>query len=123
MNTFKPGQVWTYSTRSGEEGSRIVVCQVETDTKIGEIVHISVNGLRIKNKHAPGGFGSEIGHMPYEGEALRKTVLALESSNGVIPEFESGYQEWKAAFDSGQAGVWTASVSEAIAGMESALNQ
>src|ERR1044071_9362869 len=123
VESFAPGQTWTYKTRAGEESLRIIICRVDTDPKIGEIVHIHMNGLRMKKKHAPGGVGNEIGHMPYESAALRKTVTALESSNGPIPDYKSGYQDWKTAFDNGEAGVFTASVSEVMAGMESALNQ
>jgi hypothetical protein len=120
---FAPGQVWTYNTRPGEEASRIVICRVETDPKLGQIVHIHVNGLRFKNKHAPGGISNEIGHMPYAADALQKSVVKLESTSAVLPSFEDGYQEWRNAFEEGKAGVWTAPVSEAIAGLESALNQ
>lgn len=123
MQPFSSGQVWTYNTRVGEESSRIIVCRVEEDPKLGQIVHIHVNGLRLKNKRAPGGFSDQIGHMPYSGDALRKSVLRLESTGIALPGFEEGYQEWRGAFDQGKAGVWTAPLSEAIAGMESALNQ
>ena len=123
MQTFAPGQVWTYNTRPGEERSRIVICRVETDPKLGEVVHIHVNGVRLKNKHAPGGSSDQVGHMPYSGEALRKSLTKLESTGAALPAFEDGYQEWRGAFDKGKAGVGTAPVSEAIAGTESALNQ
>jgi hypothetical protein len=120
MQPFAPGQVWTYNVRPGEEASRIVICRVETDPKLGEIVHIHVSGLRFKT---PGGWSDQIGHMPYSGEALRKSLTKLESAGDALPTFEDGYQEWRGAFDKGKAGVWTAPVSEAISGMESALNQ
>jgi hypothetical protein len=123
MQPFAPGQVWTYPTRPGEQASRIVVCRVEADPKLGEIVHIHVKGVRLKNKHAPGGSIDEIGHMPYSGDALRKCVTKLESSGAPLPAFEEGYREWRRAFDQHKAGVWTAPVSEAIAGIESGLNQ
>lgn len=123
MQAFAAGQVWAYNARPGEEASRIVVCRVETDPKLGEIVHIHVNGVRLKNKRAPGGSSDQIGHMPYSGEALRKSVTKLESSAGALPPFEDGYQEWRRAFDQGKAGVWTGAVSEALSGMEAALNQ
>jgi hypothetical protein len=122
MQPFSPGQVWTYATRPGEEASRIIICRVESDPKLGEIVHIHVNGLRLKNKRAPGGIGDQVGHMPYSGEALRKTLTKLESTGATLPDFEGGYQQWRAAWDDGKAGVWTASVSDAITGMESAMN-
>jgi hypothetical protein len=50
-------------------------------------------------------------------------VLKLESTSLPLPAFEEGFQEWRNAADKGEAGVWTMPVSEAIAGMESALNQ
>ena len=56
-------------------------------------------------------------------DALRKSATKLESTAAALPDFEDGYQEWRSAFDQGRAGVWTASVPEAITGMESALNQ
>jgi len=123
MQSFAAGEVWTYSTRPGEEASRIVICRVGADPKLGQIVHIHVNGLQFKNKHAPGGSSDQIGHMPYSAEALRKGLTKLESTGAALPAFEDGYQEWRSAFDKGKAGVWTAPVSEAIAGVESALNQ
>jgi hypothetical protein len=82
-----------------------------------------VNGLRLKSKHAPGGVSDQIGHMPYSGEALRKSVTILEATGASLPAFEEGYEQWRSAFEDENAGVWTARVDEAIAGIESALNQ
>jgi len=123
MQPFAAGQVWTYHTRPGEEASRIVICRVEPDPNLGQIVHIHVRGLRLLNKHAPSGSSDTVGHMPYSGEALRKSLTRLESTGTALPAFEDGYQQWRTAFEKGEGGVWTAPVSEAIAGMESALNQ
>jgi hypothetical protein len=123
MSTFASDQIWEYKTRPHEEASRIIICRVESDPKLGEIVHIYVNGVRLKNGRAPGGYNEFIGHMPYSSDALRKFVTKLESSDAQLPPFEDGYREWRSAFDQGKAGVWTAPVSEAITGMEAALNQ
>jgi hypothetical protein len=115
------GQIWCYSTRPGEEASRIIVCRVELDPRAGQIVHIHVSGIKMANARSPGAFIQEIGHMPYSSQALYACLTKLESSGSILPEFEEGYRDWKAAFDAGKAGVWTAPVSEAISGMESAL--
>jgi hypothetical protein len=37
---FKPGQVWSYKTRPGEERSTITILRVESSPKLGMIVHI-----------------------------------------------------------------------------------
>lgn len=123
MQQLKVGQVWTYNTRPGEEASRIVICRVEPDPQIGQIVHIHVKGVRLNSKQAPERLSEQIGHMPYSEEALRKSLKELESTDTALPDFEDGYQQWRSAFDKRKAGVWTAPVSEAISGIESALNQ
>lgn len=116
---FRPGQVWTYQTRPGEEASRIIICRVETEPKLGQIVHIHINGLRIKNKHAPEGITPTVGHMPYTSDALQACVVKLESLGTTLPDFEDGYREWKKA----SGGAWTLPLAEAIAGMEETLNK
>jgi hypothetical protein len=120
MKPFEAGQVWTYGTRMREEASRIVVCRVESDAKLGEVVHIHVKDVRLKT---PGGHSDVIGHMPYAADALRKSVIALESSGATLPSFEEGYRQWRDARDKGKGGVWTIPVKEAIEGMEAAFNK
>jgi hypothetical protein len=120
---FLAGQVWTYRTRPGEERSRVVICKVETDPKLGEIVHLHVQGIQLKNPNAPDKVSHEIGHMPYAAEALKKCLGKLESGNATLPEYQDGYEEWREAFENGKAGVWTLQLADAISGMEDAINQ
>lgn len=120
---FAARQIWTYRAREGEEKSRIIVCRVEPDAKLGEIVHIHVNGLRFRNRRAPGGFSDQIGHMPYAAEALRKSVLAMEPGEAELPMYEDGYKNWRSEFEEGKAGVWTAPVPEAIFRVEMSVNR
>jgi hypothetical protein len=61
--------------------------------------------------------------MPDSAQALQKCLINLESIAPTLPDFEDGYNEWRAAFDLHKAGVWTAPVAEAIAAVESGLNQ
>jgi hypothetical protein len=121
MQLLEAGQIWTYQTRAGEETSRIVICRVD-EFPSGQIAHIQVSGLHLKNTHVPAGHSSLIGHMPFSSPVLRKSLIQLEPARADIEEFEDGYQEWRKAFDQGKAGVWTIPVREAIAHMESALN-
>lgn len=123
MQPFEPGQTWAYATRASEERSRIVVCLVEPHADLGEIVHIHINELNFKNKHAATGVSSKIEHMPYSANALRESGITLDGSVGQIPDITEGYQQWKTEFDKGDAGVWSIPVSEAVEYMEQTLNQ
>ena len=120
---FRAGQVWKYQTRPGEEASRVVVCRVEPDAKLGTIIHISVEGVAIKTPASPDGLSRHIGHMPFARKALRQSVVALESTRESLPDYEEGYRIWKEGFDNGKAGIFTISVAEGIDFMEQALNR
>lgn len=120
---FAAGQVWAYTTRPGEEASRIVICHVESDPRLGQIVHIHVRGLRMKNKRAAGGSSDQIGHMPYSASALRNSVTKLESTVAMLPPFEEGYRHWRDAFERGEGGIWTASLSQTVEDMEHVMNK
>ena len=123
MQGFAAKQVWSYQTRSGEEASRIVICRVESDQRLGAIVHIHVNGLRFLNSRFPGGSSDHIGHLPYASAELKKCLTKLEGTVAELPDFNDGYQKWLAEFLKGQAGIWTIPVAEAIGTLEEALNK
>ncbi|MHC4342423.1 MAG: hypothetical protein ACYSX0_19690 [Planctomycetota bacterium] len=123
VDEFRPGQVWTYKTRPGEEASRLIVCRVETHAKTGTIIHIHVEGVAFKNPASPEGVGRTIGHMPFAATALRESVKTLESTRESLPDYEEGYNAWKGAFDTGHAGTFTVSVAEGIDFMEQALSR
>jgi hypothetical protein len=120
---FEPGQVWTYRTRPGEEGSRVIVCRVENDADLGQIVHVYVNGLRMRNKNAPHGTVDHVPHMAYSARAMRRSVVKLEATGTSLPQFEERYHEWRTKFMQSRAGVWTAPLADSIAGMESVMSQ
>lgn len=120
---FEPGQVWTYSTRPGEEASRVVVCRIDDDETLGPIVHVHVKDVAIASPSAPDGVNRFVGHMPIGEPSLRASVVALESSNTPLPDYEEGYAMWKEAFDAGQAGIFTISLAETVDFLEQAANR
>lgn len=122
-HAFQAGQVWTYETRPGEEISRLVVCKVEPDTKLGKIVHIQVAGVAVKSPDSPGGVSGIVGHMPISEESLRASVLTLEATSKDLPEYKEGYQIWQEAFDKGEASVFEISVAQGLNFMEDVLNR
>jgi hypothetical protein len=120
---FRAGQVRKYETRPGEEASRLVVCRVEPNEKLGTIVHIYVQGVAIRSSVSPDLVTRVVGHMPFAESALRQSVVTLESSREPLPEYQEGYNNWRDAFDGQKAGIFTISVAGAIDFMEEALNR
>jgi len=120
---LKSGQIWKYNTRKGEEKSRIVILKVEDYGKRGEIIHIAVNGLKIKNEHIEGGISKEIGHLPFDKETIIKSLTELESTTDELPAFMDGYLQWRDAFDSEKGGVFTIEVKEAVDFVDQSMNK
>lgn len=120
---LKVGQKWSYSARPGEEASYFIIVKIDNDAKLGKIIHISMRGLKIKNPHSPDGFSSDVGHLPFAEEAIRKSGLKLLKEKVDLPEFKDGYRMWREAFDSGRAGVYSITVAEAVGVMETTLNR
>ena len=119
---LKSGQIWQYETRKGEEKSRVVILKVEDYGKRGQIVHIAVNGLKIKNQHIEGGISKEIGHLPFDKQTLIESLTELENTTKKLPEFMDGYLQWKEAFDSEKGGVFTIAVKEAVDFVDKSMN-
>src|SRR5262245_29237693 len=74
---YKVGQKWSYQARAGEEDSYLIVVKIDRDAKRGNIIHIALSGLKIKNRRSPDGISDQINHMPFFEEALNKSGLKL----------------------------------------------
>lgn len=122
MDSFEEGQIWKYETRSNEVDSRLVILKVEKYPNLGEIVHIYVDGLEILNPDKPEAPHTDISHMPFASEAVRRSCVELIGTCE-LPDFADGYECWKNEFENGGAGVFSVSVKESIEFMEETLNQ
>lgn len=120
---YKVGQKWSYQTRAGEEDSYLIIVKIDRDAKLGNIIHIALSGLKIKNRRSPDGISDQINHMPFSEEAINKSGLRLLKEKTDLPDFEEGYKIWRKDFDAGRAGVYSITVAEAVQVMETALNQ
>lgn len=117
--SIRVGDSWSYAVRPGEEGSFLVIRKIEIHPKLGEIVHISVYGLKIKNTSAPTGFTTEAGHLPISGASLRESIK--EKITATIPktDWEEGYKAWHEA----KGGVFSKPVSECVGFIDDAINR
>ena len=115
LTKFAAGQVWKYKTRPNETDSRLTVVRVDPDDhEFGNIIHIYISAVDIPNSDAPDGKTVFIQHMPYEEEALSKSVIELDTQTKELPDYLDGYKLWKAAFEKGEAGVFSVDVSQAV---------
>ena len=121
-STYEPGQLWAYHNREGEDESRLAVLRLDSDPKLGTIVHVSIDGIAIPNAKAPGGVTEEISHLPMSKEALDRSVRE-QTGTRPLPDFQEGYKIWRKAHDSGQGGIFTATAAEAVDFVEQAINE
>jgi hypothetical protein len=119
---FQTGQIWKYKTRVGEENSTIEILKVEKYDSVGIVIHIFVNGLKVKNPHKPTGFSDEIGHLPLSKDAVLQSVTTIVSENNKLPDYKEGYNNWKEAFDSNKDGVFFITVQDAVKYVEEAMS-
>jgi hypothetical protein len=106
---FRPGQVWKYKTRPGEDNSFLTVLKIEGLPKVGTIVHVRVDNIRLRNCTG-GPEPDNFQHMPFTRDAIERSVTTLQNEDAVVPDFQAGYDEWRAAC----GGVYTISVAEAV---------
>lgn len=120
--TIEPGQRWTYRTRPGEETSTAVVLRVDAYAEQGRIVSVRLDGLLMPNADSPDGYTREIGHVPVLEEKFRQSVLEVVEVLRPVPH-EAGYDQWRAAFDAGEAGAFDLTLAEIVEAMAYALAQ
>ncbi|MBU1242734.1 hypothetical protein KKD52_13065 [Myxococcota bacterium] len=116
------GDEWQYKTRPGEDASTLTVLRVES-SGTERIVHVRVNGVRIKNPTAPSGFSHELGHLPFLEQRVLDSVTRRIRQGIEVSGMLDGYNTWKEAFLKGKAGIFTLSVAEAVTGVEEGLNK
>jgi hypothetical protein len=120
---FAEGQVWNYRTRASEPSSTLLINKVEVEPKLGEVFHVSVRDVKVRNKHATGGVTTHLPHFPVSRKTLQLSVTQLAGTAPVNPEYREGYATWREAFEAGDAGVFTISVAEIVGHVESIINK
>ena len=115
---FHPGQVWAYKTREDEAASKITILKIDSLPQFGEVVHIRIDGLRMKN--CPGGpVSNVVQHAPFTREAMERSVTKLLKNDAPVPDFEEGYSQWRRHC----GGVYSITVAESVDIDERTLQQ
>src|ERR1700740_1322932 len=105
---FRPGQIWQYKTRAHEEASTVTILKVESLPKLGTIIHVRVEGIRLRNCTG-GPEPDKFEHMPFARDAIERSVTKL-LKEGSVPDFQAGYDGWRNAC----GGVYTITIAEAV---------
>jgi hypothetical protein len=107
---FRPEQVWAYKNRTGEDKSFLTILKIESLPKVGTIIHIRVDNIRLRNCTG-GPEPDNFQHMPFTRDAIERSVTKLQKESSDVPDYQAGYDEWRAAC----GGVYTVTVAEAVA--------
>ena len=97
--------------------------KVENHPKLGNIVHVAMRDLKMKNRRSPDGYSDKVNHMPFAEEAIKKSAVKLLKEKVELPDYEEGYGMWREAFEAGRADVYTITLTGAVGVMETTLNQ
>ncbi len=113
---LEEGQVWNYQARDCDDKSTVWIKLIEQGSDERVIVHISVTDVQ-----SPDGVSRFISHLPYDADALRACLTSQldvkQMWDREDDHFGNGYGIWLDAYNSGDAGVFTAPLDEIIEGM------
>jgi len=114
------GQVWTYWTRPGEEDSRLTIIGIDEDPRVGKMIHVALDNLKMRNPAEPGKLYDGMSFLPFSESAIDLSVRELSGRAEIrasIPEYEG----WKRHFAAGRAGVYSSPVADVLNNFEGGL--
>jgi hypothetical protein len=115
---YAEGQVWTYDHRPGEDDSRVVIRKIGLEPEDGEVFHVSILSVKLRNHRVPGGAQPAMHHAAVLRTTLDKSLREVTPITNDDPAWENGYAVWRQAYDNGDAGVFELSVPEILAYIE-----
>jgi hypothetical protein len=102
--------------RSFEPAARLTILRVDLMPKIGKVIHVRLDGIRLRNCSG-GPEPNSIQHAPFTRDALERSSLRLVSL-GDVPDYREGYDRWR--HDCG--GVYTITATQMVTVDETTFN-
>ena len=118
---FAAGQIWRYTTRPGEERSRLYIVKVDAWPNGERIFHVYADKLSITHPMLAGGVQTVLPHAPVSTETLRLSVTRLQGIAPCPPDISEGYADWRTQYEAGSAGVFSISVADIVTLIEKAV--
>src|SRR5260370_7089583 len=94
---LKVGQEWQFEGRPADPDPTLIIVRIEELPTLGEVVHVSVRGVRINNPRVAGGFSDNLPHMPFSRAAIQRSVTNLVHDSAPLPSHHAGNEPWKKA--------------------------
>jgi len=115
---YAAGQAWTYRTRPGEDESRVAIRRIDIEPEDGEVFHISILGVKLRNHRLPGGIQPAMHHAAVSRTSLDASLLELDGTADGDESWRDGYDVWRQAYDNGDAGIFDLPLSEVLGYIE-----
>jgi len=92
----------------------LIVVKVDGGPGQDNIVHICIEGVRVKDPLSEQWTVKTICHMPIAEDSLSASVTEMLGVTTQMPDFYEGYEIWRTEFEKSQAGYFTAPVAECV---------
>jgi len=119
---YAAGQLWRCAGRSPDETPTVLINQVDQHPQGGQIYHVTLDGLRLRNPRVPGGLTSRLPHVPIIAQGLDASAPVFVGEQAPDPAFREGYALWKKDFDAQRAGSFGVSVAQVLDIIERGMN-
>ena len=122
-NQYAVGQLWACQGRHDGEQPTLLINRIDQHPLGGgNIYHVTLNGLKIRNPRVPEGVMTQHAHAPVTDQTLQRSQLRLLGQRAADPAYQQGYGQWREAFDAGNAGSFGVSVATILEIIERQLN-
>ena len=75
----------------------MLINRIDADATLGQIFHISLTAVKIKNARASGGTTSTVAHLPVSQETLEKSLTKRIGTAPINADYLDGYGQWRRA--------------------------
>ena len=120
---FEQGQAWSYNTRDHEQDSILQISKIDDGLNGDRIISITLLNLKMKIINYAQPYMENLPHIPISEKTLKGNVKQQVKTEALPLISYDGYDNWKSAFDSGEAGYWTIDIKEIISVIEQSINQ
>lgn len=118
---YAVGQLWRCQGRSDGERPVLLINRIDQHPLGGEIMHVTIREAKIRHPALPGGMMTAMPHVPVIGQVFERSGAELIGQDTPDPAYIEGYQQWKQAFDAGNAGSYGIAVAEILGIVENML--